>query len=229
MSAPGHGLARPSVVDELASALRARILAGELEAGTPLREAELSEAYGVSRHTLRAALRALAGDGLAEIVPNRGVRVAHLGDAELRGLFELRTALELEACTLALARHDGRLPPSVHEALDRLVACCRRRDGSWRAVADAHAGFHGAIVAAGESPRIAEAYGRLSTELALFLVRLRPVWPLRRMIEHHRTLVCELEATGDIGALRRHLADGLTAVVEAGPPADGLDARGRTS
>ena len=65
-----------------------------------------------------------------------------------------------------------------------------------------------------ESPRIEDAYTRLATELNLFLAQLRPVWSRRRMIDHHRALVLDLETTGDVSALRRHLDDGLEAVLE---------------
>jgi len=216
MTAEVVPLRRPSVVDELVEALRSRILAGELAPGARLREEELADAYAVSRHTLRAALRSLAADGLVEIVPNRGAAVARLLPNELGPLFELRTALELEACRLALARNGGSLPVAVHQALAFLVQACRARDAHWDEVAAAHAGFHEALVRASASPRIQEAYTRLATELELFLAQLRPVWPLRRMIEHHRRLVHDLEATGDVEALRRHLADGLEAVADAG-------------
>jgi len=205
-------LRRPSVVDELAIALRARILAGELVPGARLREEELSEAYAVSRHTLRAALRSLEADGLVDIVPNRGATVARLEPSELVPLFELRAALELEACRLALRRNGGTLPPPVHEGLAALVRACRARDPRWDEVTAAHAGFHEALVRASGSPRIQEAYTRLATELELFLAELRPVWPLRRMIDHHRQLVHDLETTGDVDYLRVHLADGLEAV-----------------
>ena len=50
-------LHRTSTVDALAQALRQQILDGELSAGAWLRERELCEAYGVARHSLRAALR----------------------------------------------------------------------------------------------------------------------------------------------------------------------------
>jgi len=33
------------------------------------------------------------------------------------------------------------------------------------------------------------------------------------MIDHHRTLVLDLETTGDVMTLRRHLNDGLEAVL----------------
>ena len=214
MSDPSRpqALRRPSVVDELADAMRARILSGDLEPGAPLREEELSASYDVSRHTLRAALRGLATEGLVHIVPNRGAAVARLEPDELPSLFELRAALELEACRLALGRHGGVLPPPVHDALAALTRTCSARAADWRDVADQHAHFHEAIVSASDSPRIEEAYRRLATELSLFLAQLRPVWSLRRMIDHHRSLVRDLESTQHVDYLRRHLADGLDAV-----------------
>jgi DNA-binding GntR family transcriptional regulator len=216
-------LDRPSVVDALAHALRSRILSGDLAPGAALREAVLASAYAVSRHTLRAALRVLASEGLVQIVPNHGATVAQLAEDDLGSLFELRTALELEACRLALERNEGKLPATVHDRLDALVGTSRSDTSEWREIADAHARFHEALVAASLSPRIEEAYRRLATELNLFLVQLRPVWSRPRMIDHHRDLVRELESTGDLEALRRHLADGLDAVSDrtarSDPPA----------
>ena len=205
-------LRRVSVVDELAAVLRAQILDGRLEPGAPLREQELSDRYDVSRHTLRASLRALAGEGLVQLEPNRGAHVPILDRVALTELFELRTALELEAAHLALARGDGLLPRDVHSALAVLLARCGERTPRWHDVARAHEGFHNALVAAAHSPRIERAYGQLAGELRLFLVQLRPTWPLARMAPHHLELVTRLEA-GDLGALRSHLADGLDAVV----------------
>ena len=63
-------LQRTSVVDELTAMIRDEILDGRVPVGTPLREHDLSESYGDSRHTLRAALRALAAEGLVRIEPN---------------------------------------------------------------------------------------------------------------------------------------------------------------
>lgn len=204
-------LRRISVVDELAADLRHRILDGEVAAGTPLREIDLATEYDVSRHSLRAALRALAAEGLVRIEPNRGASVAELGADDLRGLYELRAALELEAAHLALERHDGSLPADVHEAMGRLRTTCLRPRPSWRAVAAAHARVHGSIVHAAGAPRIEAAYASLASELQLFLVQLRPVWPLERMVEHHEQLVASLEREGP-EALRRHLRDGAEAI-----------------
>jgi len=213
-AAEARTLTRASVVDALADALRSRILSGDLAPGALLREEALSTAYDVSRHTLRAALRALAGEGLVQIVPNRGASVTQLAAADLVPLFELRAALEVEACRLTLERNDGTLPATVHDRLDALVRACRSKGSEWSEIAEAHARFHEALVAGAQSPRIEDAYTRLATELNLFLAQLRPVWSRRRMIEHHRALVLDLETTGDVNALRRHLEDGLDAVLE---------------
>ena len=213
-------LRRVSVVDELADVLRAQILDGTIEPGTALREQELSDRYGVSRHTLRASLRALAAEGIVRLEPNRGAHVPVLDRVALTDLFELRTALELEAANLALERHGGALPATVHDALATLVARCEARSPRWHDVAHAHEGFHNALVAASESARIVRAYGRLAGELRLFLVQLRPTWPLARMAPHHVELVKRLDA-GELQALRAHLADGLDAVAGAGAQASG--------
>lgn len=208
-------LRRASVVDQLAAALREQILDGRFAPGAPLREQELAESYGVSRHTLRAALRQLASEGLVNLEPNRGAAVSRLEPEAVTGLYELRTALELEAAHLALERHEGRLPPSVAEAVEHLRRTCRRSRPAWRDVATAHAGVHGAIVAAADSRRIADSYAALARELQLFLVQLRPIWPLERMVTHHEELLVELEHEGP-PALRRHLREGADAVLAAG-------------
>jgi DNA-binding GntR family transcriptional regulator len=214
-AAEARTLTRASVVDALADALRSRILSGDLAPGALLREEALSTVYDVSRHTLRAALRALAGEGLVQIVPNRGASVTQLAAADLVPLFELRAALEVEACRLTLERNDGTLPATVHDRLDALVRACRTKGLDWSEIAEAHAHFHEALVAGAQSPRIEDAYTRLATELNLFLAQLQPVWSRRRMIVHHRALVLDLETTGDVSALRRHLEDGLEAVLES--------------
>lgn len=203
MAAP-HRLQRTSTVDALAAELRREILDGELPAGAWLRERELCEAYGVARHSLRAALRALASEGLVRIEPHRGARVAQLTSDDVRWLYELRAALELEAAHLALERNGRRLPAPVHAALARLQAACAGEDPAWSAINDAHADLHAAIVAAAGSPRIEAAHAALTGEMRLFLLALRPHLPPARLAADHAALVSGLEHEGP-AVLREHL------------------------
>jgi DNA-binding GntR family transcriptional regulator len=197
-------LQRVSTVDALADELRREILDGGLPAGSWLRERELTESFGVARHSLRAALRALAAEGLVKIEPNRGARVAELTPDDVRWLYELRTALELEAAHLALERNGGRLPLPVHKALEALQQACAGDDPAWSTINEAHAALHTAIVRAARSPRIAAAHTALSGEMRLFLLALKPHIPPRQLADDHAALIHGLETDGP-EVLRAHL------------------------
>ena len=204
-----------TTVDALTEALRRRILDGDLEPGTPLREEALSREYDVARHSLRSALRTLQGEGIVQIEPNRGARVKSLTPEDVRGLSELRIALEVEAARMALERDGRRLPAGVHRALERLVAACRRSRPSWGAVAEAHEALHHEIVVAAESPRLAEVHRQAGAELRLFVLQLPASWTLERIADDHVELVRLLETRG-ADALRPHIEESTRALLEQG-------------
>ena len=212
MSGPAP-LRPASTVDQLADALRARILDGDLPPGRRLVERELGESYDVARHTLRAALRRLEAEGLVRVEPNRGASVADLSRDDLVELFALRLALEREAAHLALERGGGRLPRAVHDAAANLGRGAGRRTAPWKDVAAAHHRVHETLVAAAHAPRIERAYAALSTELDLVLSQLRPVWTRERLGPDHLALVRDLERDGP-DALREHMAAALRARAE---------------
>jgi DNA-binding GntR family transcriptional regulator len=203
-----------TTVDALTESLRRRILDGDLKPGTPLREEALSSEYDVARHSLRSALRTLQGEGIVQIEPNRGARVKSLSPEDVRGLSELRMALELEGARMALELGDGSLPASVHQAAERLAALCRRARPSWGAVAEAHEALHHEIVLAADSPRLAAAHQQAGAELRLFVLQLPPSWTLERIARDHLELVRRLEAEG-AEVLRPHIAESTQALLSA--------------
>lgn len=196
-----------SAVTATAEAIRRRVLDGELGPGARLVEQALCAEHGVARHTVRAALRALAGEGVVVVEPHRGARVAALDERTLRGLYDLRTALEVEAARRTLDRHRGRLPGPVHDALATL-----RAGGAWHEVAEAHLALHHEIVRGSGSERLVAAHAALQGEERLFLAALRPLWTAERMAAVHQALVRDLETDGP-EALRPHLDEGLAAVL----------------
>jgi DNA-binding GntR family transcriptional regulator len=199
-----------TTVDTITHALRQEILSGDRPAGDRLVEQDLCARYDVARHSLRAALRNLEAEGLVRIETNRGARVARLSAQDVLQLYELRTALEVEAARLALERHGGRLP--VGSALKALTDACEH--GTWGDVNDAHATLHRAIVQAADSPRIAAAHRALDGELKLFMNQLEPLWSRERMAADHIGLVRGLERDGP-HALREHLAESAAALAAA--------------
>jgi DNA-binding GntR family transcriptional regulator len=208
----------PTAVDRVAGVLREQILDAQLEAGTRLVEADLVERHGAARHTVRAALRALADEGLVAIAPNRGARVAGLDGDAIAALYELRAALEVEAAHLALARHGDRLPPSVHEAAEVLARACGRPRPRWSTVSRAHADLHTSLVRAARSPRIEAVHDLLTAQTRLFLLQVRPHYTFAQMGAEHQQLLCDLETHGP-EVLRTHLRVAAGSVVDGVPRA----------
>ena len=205
-------LERRSTVDELAAALRARILDGELDGGARLVEQDLTRTYDVARHTVRAALRVLTAEGLVVLEPHRGARVAALDAEGVRGLYELRAALEVEAARLALEHNGGALPTSVTTAVERLATASRRARPRWSEVVEAHDAVHDALVAASGSARIVAAHRALAGEMRLLIVQIRPEWTYERMAADHERLIGQIERSGP-ETLREHLRESTAAAL----------------
>jgi DNA-binding GntR family transcriptional regulator len=74
--------------------LRQAILDHKLVPGQRLIERELVELTGVSRTSIREALRELAAEGLVTTIPNKGTIVAEVTVEEARQLYQVRSALE---------------------------------------------------------------------------------------------------------------------------------------
>lgn len=200
----------PRAVDTVTDALRARILAGEIAPGTPLREEDLSATYEVSRHTSRTALSTLTAERLVVAEPYRGMRVARLDEAALRALQQLRCALETEA--LQLVRERAVRPPQVDDALDQLQQA--ERAGDWPATVAAHSAVHLALVSAAESPRIWEAYRGIDAELRLALLHTPPAALELPLWTEHRRYVSAALAEPAL-AVRAHLELSTAAMLAA--------------
>jgi DNA-binding GntR family transcriptional regulator len=93
----------PTLTTTVAESIRNSIFKGDLPPSDPLREMELSEALGVSRSTVREALRLLHEEKLVEIIPHRGAFVIKLSKPTARELYTLRAILEPYALRLAMA------------------------------------------------------------------------------------------------------------------------------
>lgn len=131
----------------------------QLEAGQKLdNEVALSQKLGVSRATLREAIRTLTAQGVLEVRRGSGTyvsdRVEEIDDfgfsgldrvrGQLRDLFELRSIFEPQAARLACRRATER---ELNDILARGEAVERRiREGQDRTQADRE--FHAAIVRA---------------------------------------------------------------------------------
>lgn len=148
---------------QLVGTLRGMIIRGELDGGARLQEAALAKLLGVSRAPLREALKTLATEGLVELIPNRGARVAEIDAATYRGVRGVVIALELHAAEGA-CRH-------ATEAEVYEIAECHFRMLKLAALNDLSGYFeinlliHQKIVDLARNPVLSETYERLNKRI----------------------------------------------------------------
>ena len=123
-------------VDRDAETLRARtvetlrnaILKLHFKPGQRLIERELCEQTGVSRTSVREALRHLESEGLIETVPNKGPIVATVTQEEAHQILEARAPLEALICKLFTKRASDEAVDSLDRSVDDLERAIERRD-----------------------------------------------------------------------------------------------------
>jgi len=93
-----------TVAERIARVIGERIVAGELAAGTPLRQDHIAEEFDASHVPAREAFQLLRAQGLVVSEPRRGMRVAPLDQASIQETVEIRAALETLALRLAAPR-----------------------------------------------------------------------------------------------------------------------------
>jgi len=98
------GTANPTITSRVAKEIGTRIIDGVYRPGMSLREIPLSEELGVSRGSIREALRILERDGVVKIEPRRGASVTELSTDELIEIYQVRSALLGLAAALACER-----------------------------------------------------------------------------------------------------------------------------
>lgn len=188
----------------VADALRREILDGVVAPGAWVRMQAVADRLGTSVQPVREALQLLEGEGLIEILPNRGARVHGLDAARLLHIYEMREALESFA-----ARRFAEDAPLAE--LRRLEAIQARHDAAVRAEDAAAVGetnrlFHACINGFGNNPLLIDPVTRY-IDLGRMLVRRFRHEPgyLRRVVrEHHAMLAAfrKRDATraADLGA-----------------------------
>ncbi|MGP1358693.1 GntR family transcriptional regulator, partial [Roseicyclus sp.] len=120
------GASRATLASEVRREIERMIVDGDLAGGEKLNELALSDAMGVSRGTVREAIRSLADSGLIDLVANRGAFVHETTFAEVRNLYELRGAIFAMACRAAARRvaagQEPKLPARLQRNLEEMRA-----------------------------------------------------------------------------------------------------------
>jgi DNA-binding GntR family transcriptional regulator len=78
---------------QIAERIGSGIVEEHFRSGERLKEVLLAQMFGVSRATIREALRILENRKLVSIIPQRGAQVTNLSRKELEDMFEIRAVL----------------------------------------------------------------------------------------------------------------------------------------
>lgn len=181
-----------SVVGLAYDDIRSRIVSGAFPPGSRLAQGELADQLGISRGSVREALRRLAGDGLVDVAVNRGFFVAEVGLDDVRERLEVRLVLEPEIARLAAERRSQAHLAAMRATIEAEAAAQTSDD-----VHDASRAFHVAVAAATGN----QAFTKLLDGLWIADVGRRLLAQRRQAadwqdddVDEHRAIVAALEA-----------------------------------
>ena len=204
---PLSSLDRSTLRERALEALRSAITSGRYRPGNHLGEVELAAHLGVSRGTVREALRHLQQQGLVT-AGNRGMlRVNEISPTEVRELFRVRAALESLAVTEIIRSADRtRAVAALREALARLEST----EGDFAANLEADLNFHLLLCRLSGNSMLVDAWryleGRVRVTIMNYESDEKPTMMSR---DRHLPVVQAIES-GDIdaavGVVEQHMA-----------------------
>lgn len=191
MSAFGDiALNRKSTAEQIADGLAEKIVSGELRPGERIRESVLAETLGVSRNSIREAMRLLERSSLITYAFNRGAVVKRPSSDELCELYDARRVLEVAAARTPTPDKAARA--RLNEAFRQLTEAARLQVPAELVTADL--AFHAALVGLAGSTRIDRYFAELTRELNFYLMIITVS---DREFEHSEDIVAEHRAILD--------------------------------
>ncbi|HEX8387762.1 MAG TPA: FCD domain-containing protein [Sphingomonas sp.] len=192
--------------------MRDDIVRGRLAPASWLRMEDLRARFDMGFSPIREALSRLAADGLVDLEPNRGFRVAGLSREDLEDIAVVRAAIESNALRRSITRGDHDWEVGVIAAMHRY----RRKsehafegEAELQAWEDAHEALHAALIAACASPRLLGLQKRLQDQHLRYrrLIVLPQLAADVHVEEHERLVALALERKTDeaVAAIERHM------------------------
>jgi DNA-binding GntR family transcriptional regulator len=119
---------RQNVREQIADALRAALVAGEMRPGVVYSAPTLAARFGVSATPVREAMLDLAKEGLVSPVRNKGFRVTALSDRDLDEITEIRSLIEVPTVRRIAETVDAGRSARLRPLAEDILAAAERRD-----------------------------------------------------------------------------------------------------
>lgn len=152
--------------EQVADLLRKAIVDLRLKPGQRLVERELVQWTGVSRATIREAIRQLAAEGLVTSIPQKGAVVAMPARQEATELFELRAVLEGMVARRFVERAKKQHRQALRKAYEALRGVVAASGSSWQML-QAKGQFYEALFAGAGNTTISEVIRGLQARITL--------------------------------------------------------------
>lgn len=115
-----HNIIHSTLREQVADAIRVKIIKHELEPGQRIIEAEIAQAFGVSHGPVREALRQLEQEGIVEYARNAGCSVRNLDIIEIIEVLAIRCNIEYAAVKAIQAQFSDEALADLREVLDAM-------------------------------------------------------------------------------------------------------------
>lgn len=120
-----------SLVDFVVDAIIDGVMHGRYVQGQRLIAADVAEEYNVSRAPVREALHMLAGEGVVELIANKGARIRRLSVDERIDFLEFTEAMCVLGVRLATSKmRDPALQATIVEQFEKIEDAFARRNAS---------------------------------------------------------------------------------------------------
>jgi DNA-binding GntR family transcriptional regulator len=206
--APGaQAVVRSTLAQAVYDRLKARILSGELASGRALNENELALEFDVSPTPVREALNKLRGEGLVEWQPFIGTTVVQLTAADVRSLYDLRSALESLGARGAAPRVSAQDVARLRSLEDQAVTA--RQVADTATLHRLNQDLHDLIIGASANRWLMGMLGGVNDLLVLARSPLSTTHTGELAWQEHAAIVDALEARDEAGAeaaMRRHIS-----------------------
>lgn len=210
-------LDRTSLREQALGMLRKAVTSREIEPGSRLVETELSATMGISRGTLREALRQLEYEGLIEVGERGRLTVRTLTDAELADMFTVRAALEgLAAATISTRPDRDLLLAQLQMAVDALDGA----DGSIGAMVEADLAFHRLLCELTGNAALVRAWETLTGPIRVAILFAGPSAAVTNMAAARHQHLVDAIGSGDPDTVRSavdaHLREAARTLLDPG-------------
>jgi DNA-binding GntR family transcriptional regulator len=201
-------LKRSNLRDQALAVIRQALVAGEIRPGSIYSASGMATRLGTSNGPVREAMLTLVNQGVMEVVPNRGFRVAPVTDKDLDEVYQLRLMLEVPAVRQLAQRDNTDHAEMLRGHARRCTQAAEDRDMTVFLEADRD--FHLSMLGLLENGRLVQLVEMLRDQTRLY--GLRPLAEEGQLVttslEHFDLLEAVLSGDPDKAAaeMARHLA-----------------------